>query len=57
MKKWNTPKIEELNIAETAQGWLGIYNDGGYVGDGQFNLHLGWEKPGSDSDNPENSHS
>ena len=45
MKKWNTPKIEALDLQETAHDWLGIYRDGGYVGDGEISGHLSWTKP------------
>ncbi len=50
MKKWNAAAIEELNIQDTAYGWLGIYQDGGRFGDGQISGHLSWtpQKP-SDS--------
>ena len=50
MKKWNAAKIEEVNIKDTAYGWLGIYQDGGRFGDGQISGHLSWtpQKP-SDS--------
>lgn len=45
MKTWNKPEIEELNVQETAHNWIGIYSDGGYVGDGVISGHLSWDKP------------
>lgn len=46
MKKWNKAEFVELNINETAHNWIGIYRDGGYIGDGEVSGHLSWEKPG-----------
>ncbi|MBE5937541.1 MAG: hypothetical protein E7265_05880 [Lachnospiraceae bacterium] len=57
MKTWNTPEIKELNIEETAHNWIGIYKDGGYIGDGEVSGHLSWEKPENGSNeaaDPEN---
>lgn len=56
MAKWNKPEIEELGIEATEHKWIGIYRDGGYIGDGEISGHLSWEKPsqsesGSDSEN------
>lgn len=45
MKTWNKPEIEELNVQETAHNWIGIYSDGGYVGDGVISGHATWNKP------------
>lgn len=39
MKAWNNPVVEELNIKETAQHLLGLFNDGGFVGDGHAGQH------------------
>jgi hypothetical protein len=54
MKKWNAAKIEEVNIKDTAYGWLGFYQDGGRFGDGQVSGHLSWtEKKPSTTPAPE----
>lgn len=45
MKKWNEAEFVELNINETAHNWIGLYSDGGYIGDGEVSGHLSWEKP------------
>ena len=45
MKKWTAPELETLSIEETAHNWIGIYKDGGYIGDGVISGHLSWEKP------------
>lgn len=44
MKTWNTPSIAELSVKETAQNWIGIYQDGAYIGDGQVSGHLTFNK-------------
>ncbi len=38
-KQWGTPELMELNINETAHKWLGVFWDGGYIGDGQISGH------------------
>lgn len=45
MKNWERPVVEEVNINETAHNWIGIYRDGGYIGDGIISGHLSWDKP------------
>ena len=45
MKKWNAPAIEGIEISQTEHKWLGIYRDGGYIGDGEVSGHLTWDKP------------
>jgi len=47
MKNWKEARAEELNVNETAHNFLGIYHDGGYIGDGQISGHLSWDKPSS----------
>lgn len=42
MEKWEMPEVAELKIGETEHRWLGIYRDGGYIGDGEISGHLGW---------------
>lgn len=57
MKTWNTPDLLELDINQTAHNWLGVYKDGGYIGDGQVSGHLQWDKPNCTPDpttNPTN---
>lgn len=40
MKKWNSPMVVELDLADTAHDWWPQPSlDGGYIGDGQIS---GW---------------
>lgn len=60
MKRWERPEISELEISATAHNWIGIYRDGGYIGDGEISGHLSWTKPecpgngGGSKDEPSN---
>ena len=45
MKKWNAPAINCVDINKTEHNWLGLYRDGGYIGDGEVSGHLQWDKP------------
>ena len=47
MKKWQQPEIKTLDITDTAHSWMGIYRDGGYIGDGEISGHLSWTAPTS----------
>ena len=49
MKNWERPIVEEISISETAYNWLGVYHDGGYVGDGIVSGHLSFDKPSTDN--------
>ncbi|SFB23154.1 hypothetical protein SAMN05216249_11441 [Acetitomaculum ruminis DSM 5522] len=51
MKAWKKPEMEVLNVAATAHAWIGIYKDGGYIGDGEISGHLSWTKPESNNNN------
>lgn len=50
MKKFTAPELQELSINETAHNWMGIYRDGGYIGDGQVSGHLSWSEKDSKPD-------
>ena len=54
MAKWNRPEIEELGIEATEHNAIGVYRDGGYIGDGVISGHLSWEKPSQPK--PDNEH-
>ena len=45
MKTWNTPTLETLDLNQTEYEWIGVYRDGGYVGDGEVSGHLTFDKP------------
>lgn len=45
-KRWETPSITTLDVSNTAYNWVGIYRDGGYIGDGIVSGHLSFDKPG-----------
>ena len=49
MKQWQEAKLQQLDIEETAHDWLGIYRDGGYIGDGEVSGHLSWDKNNNDN--------
>ena len=43
-KNWVKPGFVSLDIKETSHNWIGIYRDGGYIGDGEISGHLSWTK-------------
>ncbi len=45
MKNWARPEIETLGMDKTEHNWIGLYKDGGYVGDGEISGHLTWCEP------------
>ena len=53
MKKWVNPDINAVAISKTEHNWLGLYRDGGYIGDGEISGHLQWCKP-TCPENPSN---
>ena len=55
MKKWNSPEINSIDISSTEHDWLGLYKDGGYIGDGEISGHLTWDKPSCPDNGPSNS--
>lgn len=55
MKQWQEAKLQQLDIEETAHNWIGIYRDGGYIGDGEISGHLTWEKDNGNGGNGGNS--
>lgn len=54
MKKFVEAEVVELNVNETAHNWLGIYRDGGYIGDGEISGHLQWSDPNAQPTDPTN---
>lgn len=46
-KTWTNPAISDLALNETTQNFLGVYYDGGYIGDGHIGI-LTCEKPKHD---------
>ena len=45
MKKWEAAEMTALSINETEHKWLGVYRDGGYIGDGIVSGHLSCTDP------------
>ena len=43
-KRWLKPELVSTDIKETSHNWIGIYRDGGYIGDGEISGHLSWTK-------------
>lgn len=54
MAKWNKPELVELGIDKTEHNWIGIYSDGGYIGDGIISGHASWTKPSKDNEDEYN---
>lgn len=51
MAEWKKPELVELGIEKTEHNWVGIYSDGGYIGDGIVSGHASWTKPSNANNN------